>query len=171
MAGPVAVGIAGVRQFSGTSCDSWTQVGSGYYGVYISTAGAAVSTDCVKRKALACCNSPARTKFVGFTTATTSGNAGGRIKMHQMCVAEFAGSHLCHNIEYARSHSAKLPPTDGAWIDPSNGTSAGNARDLSGTSCDSWTQTGSGYYGIYITGNGNLNTTDCVKVKSVACCQ
>jgi hypothetical protein len=165
------IGISGVRQLSGTSCDSWSQTASGYYGVYVTPSGGLVTTDCVKRKALACCNSVARTQFVGFTTATTSGAAGSRFKMHQTCAAEFAGSHLCHSIEYARSHSAVVPPANGAWIDPSNGNLAGNARDLAGTSCDNWTQTASGYYGVYVTPNGSLVSTDCVKVKSLACCR
>lgn len=165
-----SVGTAGVRSFSGTSCDSWTQTASGYYGLYVTATGALSSTDCSKRKALACCNSPARTRLAGFTAAKTNGNAAGRFKMHQMCVAEFPSSHLCHNIEYARAHSATIPPTGGAWIDPSNGTAAGNARDLSGTSCDSWTQTTSGYYGLYVTTNGDLSSTDCINTKSVACC-
>jgi hypothetical protein len=165
------IGPSGIRQVNGTSCDSWTQTGSGYYGIYLTASGGMLSTDCNKRKVVACCNSPTRVRFVGFTSASTTGNAGGRFKMHQICAAAFPGARLCHSVEYIRSHSSTLPPSSGVWIDPSNGSSAAGARDLNGTSCDTWTQTGSGYYGIYLTASGSLLSTDCSKPKPVACCK
>lgn len=168
-----AGGVAAVRNATagGTSCDSWTQTASGYYGVYITAAGGMSNTDCSRRKAVACCNSPARTRVAGFTRATTSGAAGGRMKMHAMCATEFAGSHLCHYVEYARAHSAEQPPASGAWLDDSLGTTAAAARSLNNVSCESWTQSASGYYGVYLTANGGTSSTDCSRVKSVACCR
>lgn len=166
-----SIGPSGIRQINGSNCDSWTQTASGYYGLYLAASGGLGSTDCSKRKVLACCNSPARLRLVGFTAVTTTGSAGGRFKMHQLCAAEFAGSHLCHSIEYIRSHTSAIPPASGAWIDPSSGSTAAGARDLNGTSCDSWTQSASGYYGVYLSTSGSLVSTDCSKSKPLACCK
>jgi hypothetical protein len=112
--------------------------------------------------------------FAGFTTATTTGAVtNGRIGMHAMCAAAFPGSHLCHDLEYTLSTSATTPPADGAWIDSSHAGGVAAVRNAtgSGTSCDSWTQTASGYYGVYVTANGGTSSTDCSRVKSLACCR
>jgi len=59
--------------------------------------------------------------FTGFTTTPVSGVAGGRDKLYSLCAAAFAGSHLCHAVEYGLANSATLPPAAGAWMDESGG--------------------------------------------------
>jgi len=54
--------------------------------------------------------------FAGFTSATTTGNAGGREAMHALCNAAFSGSHMCHAAEYNLATSATPVPSAGAWI-------------------------------------------------------
>ena len=128
---------------------------------------------------LACCNTPTKTRFAGFTSTSTNGNVGSRPKMHAMCAAEFAGGHLCHSAEYIRANSPTLVPSNGAWIDPStsNGTGTSNAgmpgsgRWLYGSSCNAWTDGSSSYSGYYITQSGTItNSGDCSVARRVACC-
>jgi hypothetical protein len=163
-------GLASLRQMNGTSCESWTRSSTSYYGIYVMASAGLSSTDCSKSKALACCNSPSRTRFAGFTRGTTNGDGGGRTKQHQLCASEFAGSHLCHYVEYVRAHSATVPPASGAWIDDSLSMNAGGARAMNGTSCESWTRSSSSYYGIYLQPSGGVSSTDCTKTKPLACC-
>lgn len=172
--------ITAGRFVSGYHCASWTATTGGDYGTLVTSAGSIdIYADCSSAHQLACCNSPSKTHLAGFTTATATGAAGGRWKMHLMCTTEFSGSHMCHASEYLRANSGSSVPSGGAWIDPSTvtGTSVAlsgvtsSARYLSGYTCNSWTSTGGGDYGSLITEAGNVDIYgDCTKAHSVACC-
>jgi hypothetical protein len=174
-------GMAGSGRYIGYSgtCDSWSTTASGYNGTYIATTGAITNNACSASRVLACCNTPAKTRFAGFTSATTTGSAGGRPKMHAMCATAFPGSRLCHATEYIRAASASSVPSAGAWLDPSvsNGTStyntgmpaSGRYIGYSGT-CDSWSTAASGYNGTYVTTSGAITNNACSASRNVACC-
>lgn len=175
-------GMAGSGRYVGYSgtCDSWSTTASGYSGTYIATSGAITNNACSASRVLACCNTPTKTRFAGFTSATTSGSAGGRPKMHAMCAAAFAGSHMCHAAEYIRSASGNSVPSTGAWLDPSiaNAESSsfntgmpasGRYVGYSGT-CDSWSTAASGYSGTYVTTTGGITNNACTATRAVACC-
>ncbi len=61
-------------------------------------------------------------EFVGITTATTTGAAGGLPVLDQMCAAEFTGSTACRDIDYASYLSsdsrqrARIIPTKAALL-------------------------------------------------------
>jgi hypothetical protein len=120
--------------------------------------------------------------FVGFTTATFTGNLGGRVGAHASCQAQFGpNTWFCHATEFLNS-SSQGAPTGGAWIDwsaaengnavSSGGLSAGRSGTNTG-SCLAWTSNAvtsnltvgpSGE--ILSTGSG----TDCTQTRPIACC-
>lgn len=141
------------------------------------------TADCTLSKPLACCDSPYRESFAGFTTATRDGAAGGRAGMHLACGTEFPGSHLCHVAEYARTHPTILPPVQGAWMDMSgyqyhstlylNRESAradeGRYTVASWANCYNWTDNTaieSGNTAI----PGDFVSADCNNSLPLACC-
>jgi hypothetical protein len=144
---------------------------------------------CTTTHVLACCSSPYKEKFAGFTTATTNGVVGGRAIMHQLCGAQFAGSHLCHGAEYQRAHSTTPPPTGGAWIDATgySRTTGGANVDFSTASvrfgrytgqlgswnCLNWTANTDGFNptsGAVETPTGETSVL-CTTTHPLACCQ
>ena len=168
------------RSANETACISWSRNTAGYGGTGITEAGSiTTSLDCSTTHPLACCNTPSKTRFAGFTTATTTGNAGGRHKMHALCAAEFAGAHLCHAAEYLRSNSATPVPTSGAWLDPSGfGKNSWSTiglpeagRSNNETACISWSRDTSGYGGTSLTASGSISTSlDCSTAHALTCC-
>jgi hypothetical protein len=169
----------GGRYIHGYSCQSWTK-GAMYSGTYVMPSGTMDNGgDCAASRPLACCNTPSKVRFAGFTTATTPGSLGGRAKAHALCAAEFAGSHLCHAAEFIRTNSATTIPTGGAWLDPSAsgrdyGTYTGlpaAGRYIHGYACQSWTK-GAMYSGTYVMPSGIMdNGGDCATSRPLACCQ
>ena len=166
------------RYLYGYNCSTWTSGSSSNNGTYITSAGSITDTSCNVSRPLACCNGARKIRFAGFTPTTTTGNAGGRPKMHALCVSAFAGSHLCHATEYIRATSGLSVPTSGAWIDPSTNTSSGaensgmpgSGRYLYGYNCSTWTSGSSSNNGTYITSAGSITDTSCNIARPVACC-
>lgn len=174
------------------NCSNWTQSqtssGTITYGETI-TRGGPYSQLCTTSLPLACCTTPYQETFRGFTTATVSGvRTGGRAEMHQLCGAQYPGSHMCHIAEYNRANPTSAPPAAGAWIDASGYLDSGNGLTTevgpfmvgrySGSAyswnCSHWTQaatpSGTITYGLTITPAGGI-TQLCTGVRSIACCQ
>jgi hypothetical protein len=170
------------------NCDDWTTT-STLEGLVLQPGGAFLGA-CSATHVLACCASPARERFRGFTTATTTGAAGGRAQMHFACAQEFSGSHLCHVAEYQRAGSTIAPPSTGAWVDasgyvtPQGGvietsvassqlgrwTSRGSV--LSSTiNCENWTEPdpGGGVQGLTLQPTGAF-LVSCSLARPLACC-
>ena len=56
-------------------------------------------------------------QFVGFTSATTNGDAGGFGGLNDMCAAEMPGAKLCTAGQIAATYSGDDAPTTGvAWV-------------------------------------------------------
>jgi len=162
---------------SGGNCMSWTSAAANHNGIMLHPS-LAISGACGTERAVACCNTPFRERFRGFTTTTTNGNAGGRPGMHARCAQEFPGSHLCHMAEYHRAHPTTSPPASGAWIDNSSYNSAGENRAAmprSGRSthpdgaCASWTSDSAFRSGPLMT-TANHTTATCDTQRPLACC-
>jgi hypothetical protein len=168
------------RSAGGYNCQSWSRSNVGSFGLVLLSSGALDSGgDCATARPLACCNTPLKVRMLGFTAATTSGNSGGRHKMHAMCATAFAGSHMCHVAEYLRASAAAPVPATGAWLDEStiNGSSTvyvGHTeagRTAGGYNCRSWTSGSVGTSGTMITPTGGFDTGgDCAVSRQVACC-
>ncbi len=180
-------------RFVGTNdfgnCDNWTSamsVSNPTDGLLIGPAGESTAL-CTTTHVLACCTTPFAEKFRGFTTATTTGVAGGRAKMHAMCGAQFAGSHLCFSAEFYRSQTAVTPPVGGAWIDESgfvrnsfqvtNDIAGRDIARFTGTNdfgnCDNWTSAMSvsnPTSGALVVPAGQ-STAVCTTSHPLACCQ
>jgi hypothetical protein len=163
---------------SGGNCTSWTATGPGTQTGIMLHPSLAISGPCTEARPLACCSTPYRETFRGFTTATTTGAAGGRPAMHARCAQEFTGSHLCHHAEYQRATPTVSPPASGAWIDSSSFNSAAEndgAMPTSGRStsptgaCSSWTSGNVNALGIMMT-PANSTTGSCGTPRPLACC-
>jgi hypothetical protein len=195
LAGPAIGRYVGQSNYN--NCINWTantyQSGSFTYdagGAAITQAGPD-SLPCPMPRPLACCATPYREEFAGFTAATTAGDVDGREQMHYRCALEFPGSHMCHVSEYARATPATTPPAAGACLDISSYFANNSvyqvdtlaARDggrYAGQSnynnCINWTantyQSGSFTYdagGAAITPSG-FNSLPCPVARQVACC-
>ena len=165
------------------NCNSWTSIASAS-GLGLE-AGGAFLQDCAELHVLACCSTPYRERFRGFTTAAITGNAGGRALMHARCGAEFAGAHLCHAAEYGRAASTVSPPLAGAWIDPSGfATPSGGKVETrvaapglgrwTGRSgydnCENWT-TSAGASAGFTVKPGLVTSSSCATARPLACCE
>jgi hypothetical protein len=167
----------------GYSCIDWTNGSSTAYGTTVTAAGGINSggNACDTLRPLACCSTPSKVRFAGFTTAKTTGKVGGRPAMHALCAAAFSGSHLCHAAEFIRANAASAAPADGAWLDISSDLkgsltasgmpSAGRAPSP-GYSCIDWTSDSSTAYGSIATVAGGINSggVSCDKARALACC-
>ena len=178
------------------SCNDWTsagvppmfQISGGRV-----TAAAPGTTTCDSVLPVACCSTPYRERFAGFTTSTTDGNIGGRAAANRRCAAEFPGAHLCHVAEYVRANVAVAPPSGGAWIDKSslapvfassstqaeavvtrNGHGRASPYVTSGpgleANCVNWTSNASTADALALVPSGIQGSSNCDVVRSLACC-
>ncbi|MBL0220882.1 MAG: collagen-like protein [Myxococcales bacterium] len=172
------------------NCDNWTTATSSGSTTFGETINPATPTAvvCTSSHALACCSTPYVEGFRGFTTASVTGvRPGGRAEMHQLCGAQFAGSHMCHVAEYQRATPTVSPPAAGAWLDMSgylrSGSSVSNevasqhmgryAGQLYTGNCDNWTaatSSGSTTFGETITQAGPTASV-CTSARPIACCE
>jgi hypothetical protein len=177
--GTVTGGSLSFGRYVNFACSNWTTAGTGFSAYSITASGGVGNTgDCNVSRALACCSTPTKTRFAGFTVGTTNGNMGGRPAMHAMCAAEYPGSHFCHAAEYLRAASPTTVPATGAWVDPS--TVEGGSTVVGGVpragryvnfACSNWTTAGTGFSAYSITAAGGVgNTGDCNVVRPLACC-
>lgn len=141
--------------------------------------------DCAEQLQLACCSSPYRERFRGFTSATVTGAAGGRAAMHARCGAEFPRAHLCHAAEYQRANPTIPPPTSGAWIDASGfalrdqgsldtSTASANAGRWTARAiyenCTNWMDASSQLAGTTVK-PGLTTSASCATARPLACCE
>jgi hypothetical protein len=163
------------------TCSHWTSATSSIVAPYIDTSGALFTNGaCNAARALACCNGASKAEFAGFTSASLTGNLGGRTAGHITCDAEFPGAHMCHAAEYVRAASTSAAPAAGAWIDPSADTLG--TTTLSGApsfgryissvnTCSHWTSATSSIVGPYIDAGGAPFTNGACNVsRRIACC-
>lgn len=161
------------------NCSNWTALDYIYSGNPRDTDGTVVnavgmSTElCNVARPLACCSTPFKEQFAGYTSTAYEGDVGGRAIANFHCASEFAGSHICHLAEYIRSTPTVSPPTDGAWADTSayvDNSSTYIRTDFAGPwigrytssntarNCSNWTALDYLY-------SGNLRDTDGTVVK------
>lgn len=161
---------------TGGNCSNWTSNGQFIKGGVINIASD-ISAACDVARPLACCNTPYVETFRGFTTATTTGVAGGRAAMHARCAQEFAGSHMCFLAEYTRASPTVTPPASGAWLDGSTYHNLGEYRGAmprsgrltrQSSGCQGWTIGGLNQ-GTTITPAGWVSQT-CDTARPIACC-
>ena len=164
-----------------TNCAAWNAT-TGTLGYALTISGTS-QVQCTSSHVLACCTTPYAEGFRGFTTATVTGaRPNGRAEMHQLCGAQFPGSHLCHMAEYERAHAAVTPPAAGVWIDssaylrtqgdssPENYSTSAEMGRYAGASqlnCTAWTQSASLGYSYAATG---LVQGQCTVPHALACC-
>lgn len=179
--------------FGSLNCTGWGSSSAAQTGTALQPNGTNLA-DCSVARAIACCSTPFRERFSGFTTALVSGAPGGRAAMNRVCRQEFPSSHICHSAEYVRGHSrVSLLPGERAWVDGStigylghndsspdpsktyqlSAASFGSAdaqrlvRGIwSGTeNCDNWTNASE--FGLALPGGGLA----CSATARVACCE
>lgn len=168
---------------SGRSCQSFTTDQAGNEATYLAPSGAIVQSNvdlCTIARPLACCDGAPKPVLAGFTAQAFTGNLGGRPAAHARCDAAFAGSHVCHAVEYLRTVSSTPVPAPGAWIDASidergvlvlHGP-ASSGRNT-GRSCIAFTTAGAGNEGTYVRPNGapfSTNLDTCATARPIACC-
>jgi len=107
-------------------------------------------------------------KFVGFTTATVSGNAG-VLEWTRACGAESSGTRACKSDEIV--FSAAPPqitnPDDQAWVIP---VLIAPNTDVSGFQNSGVCAVLGGAAGLTVDGHGRYNNAACTEAHRVACC-
>jgi len=174
------------RTTTGAGCNGWTVgTATGGYGRMVALpTGAAVGSPstitCGDTLRIACCRSPASAIFRGLTTFMTNGAPTGpgaqqgRLSMNARCHAEFPGSHICNDYEWAESTPYLPVPAPGAWLEYTN---TDNTRTTTGAGCNGWTVgTATGGYGRMValpTGAavGSPSTITCGDTLRLACCE
>lgn len=117
--------------------------------------------------------------LVGFTTATTTGDAG-VLAMTKLCQAEFPSSRMCRSAEVLATQTVPTLPEASAWVQPTlvpaaTGTVPSIAADASGRnaspgalSCDGWANNGND--GLVVDQLGRFGLGTCATAYRVACC-
>jgi hypothetical protein len=163
-------------RYTNGACLSWMSGSSSSSGYIVGADGAVVSASCATTHQLACCNGAPRVAFAGVTSVNAPIN--GRVQMHALCSASFAGSHLCHAAEYLRADSVAPIPAGGAWIDASSDVNASSTvigaspifgRYTNGV-CLSWTSTSSSSSGYVVGTDGAIVSASCNVAHPAACC-
>jgi hypothetical protein len=172
------------------NCDNWTAAVDGSAPTSGETVKPFVATSqaCTTSHVLACCSTPYVETFRGFTSTSVTGvRPGGRAEMHQLCGAQFAGSHMCHVGEYQRATPTASPPAGGAWLDMtgflrqsssvSNEIASNHLGRYTGQlyqgNCDNWSTAIDGSAptsGETITTAG-VTSAPCTTSRPVACCE
>ena len=102
-------------------------------------------------------------QFVGVSTETITGDAGGIFGLSDVCAAEFGQAKICTELE---ALSTIAPPdfVGHVWIDSTTSTS------YCGTMSDPWTDDGSSLRGSTIMPTGKASSMMCDTPQPVACC-
>lgn len=177
---PVASSDSGrdIQGGASANCLNWTTTAGLSDGAVINEPASTTTAACSAARPVACCNTPFRERFRGFTSATTTGAAGGRAAMHRTCAQEFAGSHLCHVAEYSRANPTTTPPANGAWIDYSTfnditedmGAMPRSGRGTgSSWACTAWSNASAVDNALTITPAGGVSGA-CSVARPLACC-
>ncbi len=119
--------------------------------------------------------SSAPVEFVGFTTATFTGNLGGVPGANQKCQAQFPSSYFCTIADYDRSNTTVVPSTAaGAWIDFDRAPSGSRDTGSCAQNGSAWANASTPFqaFGPYLTNTGGYYTTAlCSLSKPAACCR
>jgi len=127
-------------------------------------------------------------RFVGYSTATTTGNAGGFVGIYQICQNEFGPmARMCTTEEFFKSPNIEDPPLAGqgaAWVEPHFIAAFPNPSDPTKTvfveafsgkmitpanlRCGGWTLSGDTIDGTVIRRSFN-NDTPGVTVTTAVC--
>lgn len=129
---------------------------------------------------------PTKAVFQGFSTDSMNGGQG-LIAMQQACHNFVPDSHICNTTEFAESpYNAEAAATmvdSNAWVLTKivAGTDSlfsvlglVKINDSQSLSCNGWSHTGdgsNGYYGTYITQDGQIDRAYCLHTKKIACCK
>ncbi|MDB4363228.1 hypothetical protein N9Z31_03610 [Pseudomonadales bacterium] len=124
-------------------------------------------------------------EFVGITTATTTGAAGGRFGMNQLCKNEYPGAKMCRADEVTEANPALI--TAAAFLhSPADFKVAGgdasseihrvfahgNIEVLnSNEDCSGWTWTGGRHWQLESSSRIANNRNTCNSSQPVACCK
>jgi len=120
--------------------------------------------------------------YVFHTTAETDGDAGGRVGMNDLCIAEYSESHFCSimEIENAMATSGvRFSTTTTSWIDNAKLGSlymsySGDPNDSRWTmySCSGWTWNSyEGDGAIIHPAAEEIRTSACSATRPVTCCK
>lgn len=182
-----AGGLSAGRSGTGNnSCTGWTSTSGSHLIVSVNgeLLSGSVGVDCTQQRPVACCAGARPTRVRGPTTATYTGNLGGRVGANVKCQLEFgAAAHFCHASEYLRAASSLQFPVAGAWMDwsasPVDGSAitagiTGASRSATGNnSCTGWTATSGSHLIVSRTGellSGSVGV-DCTQARPIACCE
>jgi hypothetical protein len=154
---------------SSTSSAPWT--GTLYTGETITATGFTTGLACSSVLSLACCkrNAPVR-YFVGYTTATYTGNLGGIVGANQKCRAQYPGSYFCTLSDYYLAEPQVGPAGSGAWIDFDRTSSGARSSSACESSTSSAPWSGTLYTGETITSTAFPTGVACSTALPLTCC-
>ena len=150
---------------------SWTYTGTVDTADVITTTGSATSSACSAVKPLACCQTPLKRVFRGFTSMVFTGDLGGFPGANAKCRAEFPGSFFCSYGDYHRAEPGLGAPASGAWVDNERDSFGRRATSPCNNGLGSWTYTGTVDTADGITTTGSATSSACNVARPIACCQ
>jgi hypothetical protein len=168
---------------SSYTCDNWrSNNGPTEYMRYYDAQGVSSGFGyniCNVPRQLACCRSPHRGWFRGYTSVKYDGAMGGPIGANAKCAAEYPGAHLCTYREFTWAGVGTAPGLDGFWLDGSFSSTSSSPnyyprdRDSSYT-CDNWrSNNGPTQYMRYYDAQGvssGFGYNICNVARQLACC-
>ncbi len=149
----------------------WTFSGTTDTGDVVTTSGYVTSSTCSAVKPLACCQTPLKRIFRGFTSVIFTGDLGGFPGANAKCRAEFPGSFFCSYGDYNRAEPSSGAPASGAWADSERDSFGRRAPSPCNNGPGPWTFSGTTDTGDVITSTGYVTSSVCSAARPIACCQ
>ena len=158
---------------STTSGQSWNDATLGSSGPVVLPTGfyaAASGQVCNVARPLTCCFAPRTVAFVGYTTASYTGNLGGFVGANAKCATEFPGSWLCTIVDYQKANP--ITATAGAWIDFNRYANGERNIGACAAASQSWGDATASPAGVVVQPSGSYGTAGlCNVARPLTCCR
>lgn len=150
---------------------AWTFSGGVDTADVVTTTGAVSNSICSAAKPLACCQTPLKRIFRGFSSAVFTGDLGGFPGANAKCRAEFPGSYFCSYGDYHRAEPSLGAPASSAWVDSERDSFGRRAASPCNNGLGAWTFAGVVDTADIVTATGAVSNSTCNVSRPIACCQ
>lgn len=149
----------------------WTFAGATDSADNVTPTGYVTNSLCTATKPLACCQTPLKRVFRGFTSLSFTGDLGGFPGANAKCRAEFPGSYFCSYGDYNRSEPGLGAPALGSWVDYERDSFGRRSISACNNGLGPWTYSGTVDSADVITSTGYVTNSLCNVARPIACCQ
>lgn len=150
---------------------AWTYTGTVDTAEILTSTGSATNSLCSAARPLACCQTPLKRVFRGFTSVVFTGDLGGFPGANAKCRTEFPGSFFCSYGDYNRAEPGLGAPASGAWVDGERDSFGRRATSPCNNGVGAWTYNGTVDTAEVITTTGSATNSLCNVAHPLACCQ